>query len=106
MTAPGADSTNGIACAVVLPVRGAMNATTVSSQLAYTAAPSRRPGAQQLAEREPRLARVNAARVCVGEGAPQLGCGAGDREPGQRRYRRVAGERRDRLAGDRPAAGG
>ena len=34
MTAPGADSTNGIARAVVFPDRGAMNATTVSSQLA------------------------------------------------------------------------
>ena len=34
ITGPGADSTNGIACAVVFPVRGAMNATTVSSQLA------------------------------------------------------------------------
>src|SRR5258707_277015 len=34
MTAPGADSTNGIACAVVLPDRGAMKATIVSSQLA------------------------------------------------------------------------
>jgi hypothetical protein len=34
MTAPGADRTNGIACAVVLPDPGAMNATIVSRQLA------------------------------------------------------------------------
>ena len=34
MTAPGADSTNGIACAVVLPDPGAMNATIVSRHLA------------------------------------------------------------------------
>ena len=34
MTGPGADSTNGIAWAVVFPVLGAMKSTTVSSQLA------------------------------------------------------------------------
>ena len=34
MTAPGADSTNGIAWLVVLPDLGAMNDRTVSSQLA------------------------------------------------------------------------
>jgi hypothetical protein len=46
ITAPGADSTNGIACAVVFPDLGAMNATTVSSQDAYTAGPgvARWPG--------------------------------------------------------------
>ena len=58
ITAPGADSTNGIACAVVLPDRGAMNATTVSSHDAYTAGPAAAAGAHQLAERQPGLGRV------------------------------------------------
>src|ERR1700730_14714477 len=38
MTAPGADRTYGMDSAVVLPERGAMNATTVSSHDAYSSA--------------------------------------------------------------------
>ena len=39
MTAPGADRTYGMLSAVVLPDRGAMNATTVSSHDANSAGP-------------------------------------------------------------------
>ena len=102
MTAPGADSTNGIACAVVLPDRGAMNATTVSSHDAYTAAPGRPAGAQQPAEREPGLGRVHRPRVGAGQGPAQARRGPGDRQPGQRPHPRIAGQRRDRIPGSWP----
>ena len=60
ITAPGADSTNGIAWAVVFPDRGAMNATTVSSQEAYTTGPRRLPG---------RSSRPSASPVWAGSSA-------------------------------------
>ena len=62
MTAPGADSTNGTACAVVLPPRGAMNATTVSSHDAYTAAPGRPPGRSSRPSASPASAGSTARR--------------------------------------------
>jgi len=59
ITAPGADSTNGIACEVVFPDRGAITATTVSSHDAYTTGPvtARRPG---------RINRPSASPACAG----------------------------------------
>ena len=58
MTGPGADRTNGIACAVVFPDRGAMNATTVSSHDAYTVGPP--------APRPVRISRPSASPASAG----------------------------------------
>ena len=97
MTGPGADSTNGIACAVVLPDRGAMNATTVSSHDAYTAGPRRPPGRISCPRASPASAGSIDRGIGAGQGPAQPGGGAGDGQPGQRPHPRVAGQRRDRI---------
>ena len=104
ITAPGADSTNGIACAVVLPDRGAMNATTVSSHDAYTAGPGRPPGRISRPSASPACGRVDRPRVGAGQGPAQARGGPGDRQPGQRPHPRIAGQRRDRIPRRRPTA--
>ena len=101
ITAPGAVRTNGIACAVVLPDRGAMNATTVSSQEAKTAWPAPAAGSHQLPEREPGLRRVQRARVGAGQRLPQAHRSAGG---GLRVSARIRGLRA-RAATGSPGAG-
>ena len=101
MTAPGADSTNGIACAVVFPDRGAMNATTVSSHEAYTAGPGWPPGRISCPSASPASAGLHRARVGAGQRPAQLNRAPGGRQPGQPAHPRVAGQRRHRVSGRR-----
>ena len=104
MTAPGADRTNGIACAVVFPVRGAMKPTTVSSHDAYTTGPRRPPGRISWPSASPACGRVHRPGIGAGQGPAQACGGPGCRQPGQRPHPRVAGQRRDRIPRRRPPA--
>ena len=104
MTAPGADSTNGIACVVVLPDRGAMNATTVSSHDAYTAGPRGPPGAHSSSQRQPgvRPGRSPAGSVPASDRRSLVAPRASG-PPGQRPHPRVAGQRGHRITRSGPA---
>ena len=101
--APGADSTNGIACAVVFPVRGRHERHHRVFPARDTPPVRAGAGAQQPAERQPGLGRVQAD---AGPRRPGTGgAGAAARAAGSRVSAAMAGlraERGDRVTGHRP----
>ena len=76
MTAPGADSTYGMPSEVVLPLRGPMNASTVSSQEAYRSGPFP-PGCLRRPSTSPMSAGGRLpGRAPVSDGRSRMPCSA------------------------------